>query len=200
LAIGSIAAFGKAAWTAFPAELVAQASHVLLAGSESDPGPIWWGSIQTVYGLIRYIKGGAALAWLAQGGTTFVAAIIVWLVWRSSLRFTLKAAALSAAALIATPYAFVHDMAAVAIPVAFLAKDQIRCGLLRGEQTILIGLFAALLAVFVGLGDPPVGLIVGHMPVSPIVIIMLLGLILRRALILACSHPPAIELRRSPPA
>jgi hypothetical protein len=33
-------------------------------------------------------------------------------------------------------------MAAIAVPVAFLAKDQIRCGLLRAEQTVAIGLFA----------------------------------------------------------
>ena len=37
---------------------------------------------------------------------------------------------------LATPYAFGYDMAAIAIPVAFLARDQIRCGLLRGEQTL----------------------------------------------------------------
>ena len=54
---------------------------------------------------------------------------------------------LSAAALIATPYAFAYDLAAIAIPVAFLASDQIRCGLLRGEQTIMIALFGAILGV-----------------------------------------------------
>jgi hypothetical protein len=32
-------------------------------------------------------------------------------------------------------YAFAYDMAAIAIPAAFLAADQLRQGLLRGDQT-----------------------------------------------------------------
>jgi hypothetical protein len=68
---------------------------------------------------------------------TLAMAIIVWFVWRSRERYALKAAARSAAvrsaaALVATPYAFAYDLAAIAVPVAFLAKDQIACGLLRG--------------------------------------------------------------------
>jgi hypothetical protein len=36
----------------------------------------------------------------------------------------------------------VFNLAALAIPVAFLATDQIRHGFLRGEQTILLAAFA----------------------------------------------------------
>src|SRR5207237_4867428 len=104
-----------------------------------------WGYLQTVYGLIRYLHGGAALAWLSQGITALCAATIVWFVWRSPTRYALKAAILSAMALLASPYAFAYDMAGIAIPIAFLARDQMRCGLLRGEQTILLGLFCAIL-------------------------------------------------------
>ena len=67
-------------------------------------------------------------------------------VWRSPVRYALKAATLSAAALLATPYAFPYDTAAIAIPIAFLARDQIRCGLLKGEQTLLFSVWRALLA------------------------------------------------------
>ncbi len=84
-------------------------------------------------------------------------AVIVWLVWRSRVRYALKAAALSAAALIATPYAFAYDLAAIAVPVAFLAQDQIDRGLLRGEQTTLLALFAASLVVFAMAGKAPAG-------------------------------------------
>jgi hypothetical protein len=81
---------------------------------------------------------------------------------------------LSAAALIATPYAFPYDMAGVVIPAAFLARDQIDCGLLRGEQTVMIALFGASLATLVCLGSAPLG---------PLVMITLLGVILRRAVL-----------------
>jgi hypothetical protein len=85
----------------------------------------------------------------------------------------LKAGTLSAAALIATPYAYAYDMAAMAIPVAFLASDQIGEKLLRGEQTVMVALFGASLPVFLTLGKTPLG---------PLITLTLLCLILRRVL------------------
>jgi hypothetical protein len=127
--------------------------------------------LQTVYGFIRYLNGASLLAWLGQGLTAAGLALLVWLVWRSQVRYPLKAATLSAAALIATPYAFAYDMAAIAIPVAFLASDQIDRGLLKGEQTIMLALFGASLGVIPTFG---------RMPIGPFVTLALLCLILRR--------------------
>jgi hypothetical protein len=74
-------------------------------------------------------------------------------------------------------------MAAVAIPFAFLAKDQMRCGILRGEQTILLGLFSTVLALLVVFRDPPDGIPFGSLPgLGPAVLIVLLSIILRRIL------------------
>jgi arabinofuranan 3-O-arabinosyltransferase len=171
LASASVVAFGTAVWEAFPRELAAQTGEVLVAGGHAHPTPDW-GYIQTIYGLVRALHGGAAVAWLAQGATAVGVAIIVWLVWRSPVRYSLKAATLSAAALIATPYAFATDLAAIVIPVAFLASDQIRCGLLRGEQTVMIALFGASFVILVTFGSTPLG---------PVVMITLLCVILRRA-------------------
>ena len=176
LAGTSTAAFGRGPWLAFPRELVVQSSLNLFADPDSN-----WGLLQTVYGLIRDLHGGAAAAWAMQGVATVGVAIIVWLVWRSEVRYALKAATLSAAALIATPYAFAYDLAAIAIPVAFLASDQIRCGLLRGEQTILLALFGTVLVALVIFADRPVGTTFGAVPLGPFVVITLLGVALRRA-------------------
>jgi arabinofuranan 3-O-arabinosyltransferase len=188
LAGASVAAFGTGVWAALPREIVAQTGLNLLADADSD-----WGYVQTVYGLTRTLHGSAALAWLAQGATTFGIAVVTWLIWRSEVRFSLKAATLSAAALIATPYAFAYDMAAVAIPAAFLASDQTHCGLLKGEQAIMIGSFGAVLAALVTFRDPPVGVTFGSTPIGPVVLITLLGLILRRAL---CHQgQPAVSAR-----
>ena len=166
LAGASVAAFGVEGWAAFPRELFAEAGETIFAGPDSR-----WGYLQTVYGLIRVLHGGAALAWLAQGVTTLAVAMIVWRVWRTPVRYPLKAATLSAAVLIATPRGFAYDMAAIAIPVAFLAKDQICRGMLRGEQTIMLSLFAASLSVFLTAGRSPVG---------ALILLTLLCLILRR--------------------
>jgi arabinofuranan 3-O-arabinosyltransferase len=175
----SIAAFGTDVWEALPRQLAAQTAEVLRAGGTDDPAAEW-GYIQTVYGVVRDLHGGAVLAWLVQGATTAGAAIIVWLVWRSAVRYPLKAAVLAAAALIATPYAFAYDMAAIAVPTAFLASDQMRHGLLRGEQAILIGLFGIALALLVAFGDRPGGITFGSTPIGPLVAVALLGVILRR--------------------
>jgi hypothetical protein len=166
LAAASIGAFGSETWEAFPRQLVAQTNLNLLGAPDSA-----WGYQQTVYGLIRTLHGNAVLGWLAQGVTALGVAIIVWLVWRSPVRYPLKAATLSAAALIATPYAFADDMAAIVIPAAFLASDQMRFGLLSGEQIIMIALFGASFVVLVYAGGIPLG---------PIIMVTLLAIILRR--------------------
>lgn len=166
----SVAAFGISPWEAFPRQLLVHAGDYLL---HEHPRLISWSYFQTVYGSVRALSGSAVLAWPAQGCATIGVAIIVWLVWRSPVRYALKAATLSAATLIATPFAFAYDMAAIAIPVAFLARDQISCGLLRGEQTIMITLFAAGLVILVCLGSSLLG---------PVVMIALLCMILRRDL------------------
>jgi arabinofuranan 3-O-arabinosyltransferase len=174
LAGASIAAFGTGPWEGFPRELFAQSGVNLSV----DPGILnlrydpsrQWQYHQTVFGLVRVLHGGAAAAWLVQGVTTLGSAVIVWLVWRSPVRYALKAAILSAAALVATPYAFGYDMAAIAIPVAFLATDQLKCGLLKGEQTLLLATFGCSLLC----NWEPV-------PLQPVVVIALLCLILRRA-------------------
>ena len=186
----SIAAFGIGAWGAFPRQLLAQAGLSLLADPSNG-----WGYIQTVYGLIRSLHGDAALAWLAQGSTTLGAAVIVWLVWRSRAAYPIKAGTLSAAALLATPYAFAYDMAAIVIPAAFLASDQLRHGLLRGDKTLWIALFGVPLAALVTLGDNVGGPTFGGTPVGLFTAILLLGMILRRAVAILATG--AIDDRRN---
>ena len=190
----SIAAFGIGAWEAFPRQLLAQAGLSLLA----DPGN-GWGYIQTVYGLIRSLHGAAALAWLAQGATTLGSAVIVWLVWRSSAAYPIKAATLAAAALVATPYAFAYDMAALVIPAAFLARDQLRGDLLIGDKTLWIILFGVPLAALVTLGDNVGGPTFGGTPVGLFTAILLLGMILRRAFVRPGSFEN-LEIRPSRPS
>jgi hypothetical protein len=114
---------------------------------------------------------------------TLCVAIIVWVVWRSQVRYSLKAVVLSAGALLASPYAFTYDLAAIVIPMAFLARDQIRCGLLRGEQTIMLELFCTILALLFTFRDPPDGINFGSLPVGPAVMLTILSMALRRALV-----------------
>ncbi len=162
----SALAFSAHPWAAFPRELFGQASFNLMASPDS-----YWGLFHTAYGLIRYLGGGAAFAWAAQAIITSGVATIVWLIWRAPVRYALKAAILSAGVLLASPYALAYDMAAIAVTVAFLARDQIDHGLMKAEQTTLLALFAASCAVIPTVGRVPLGLVV---------VLTLLWLLLRR--------------------
>jgi hypothetical protein len=184
LASASLAAFGFEAWGAFPRELLAQSDLNLLADPEGN-----WGYLQSVYGFIRTLHGGARSASLGQGLATLVAAITVWVVWRSRTRFALKAAILSAAALIATPYAFMYDMAGLMTPAAFLAQDQIGHGSTRGEAVVAVGLFVTALTLLVVFRDTPGRITFGSTPIGVCVALVLSGAILRR--IACCRKQPA---------
>jgi hypothetical protein len=173
----STAAFGIGAWEMLPTGLLAQQNGVLLGGGDPDAA---WGRLQTIYGLVRELHGGAIVASLLQVATTVGAGVIVWRIWRSSANYAQKAACLSAAALIATPYAFSYDMATLAIPVAFLARDQLRGGLMRGEQTALLALFGSVVAGFVAFLVSRGQLDFGTMPLGPAAVLTLLVLVLRR--------------------
>src|SRR5205823_13484222 len=107
LAAASAGTFGIDAWAAFPRRLFAQGSETMFGSPE-------WGFLfQTVYGLLLVLHGGPALAWLTQGLAAAGAGVIVWVVWRSPARYALKAATLSAGALIAAPHTLAYDLVAI---------------------------------------------------------------------------------------
>lgn len=174
LAGASVVAFGTAPWEAFPSEIVAQAGvnlsyHPDLPQLRYNPGQ-YWGDYQTVFGLVRALQGSAVLAWLVQGIATCGISIIVWFVWRSLVRYSLKAATLSAAMLLATPYGYSTDMTVIAIAVAFLVRDEMQFGLSRSEELLLLVAIGICLACFQR-----------FVPLGPVVMMTLLGAILYRA-------------------
>ncbi|HVV63149.1 MAG TPA: glycosyltransferase family 87 protein [Pseudolabrys sp.] len=136
LALGalSLIVFGSETWLAF-FEWMPTTSKLVLGQGAAD-----WHRLQSIFGFVRAHGGGQALAWAAQGAVTLtLAAALVWL-WRTRAAFELKAAALSAAALLATPYVYTYDLVALAIPVAYL----VRIGLTRGFIALdVAGLIAA---------------------------------------------------------
>ncbi len=64
------------------------------------------------------------LAWSVQAaGSLALAVALVWL-WRSRAPFDLKAAALAAGTLIATPYVYMYDLVVRAVPSSFLSASR----------------------------------------------------------------------------
>ena len=67
--------------------------------------------------------------------------------WRSHAPFDLKAAALVAATLVATPYVYMYDLVALAVAVAFLIRFALERGFLTSE-VVGFGSAGALILIF----------------------------------------------------
>ena len=72
--------------------------------------------------------------------------MVLALMWRSRVRYAVKAAALATGTLLTTPYLFMYDMMVLAIPVAFL----VRIGLAGGFRAYELPALACALAMIAG--------------------------------------------------
>ena len=88
--------------------------------------------------MVRYFGGTEQLAWAFQWVLTASVAVVLALMWRSRVPYTLKAAALAAGTLLTTPYLFMYDMMVLAIPVAFLVRIGLKTGF-RGYELPALG-------------------------------------------------------------
>jgi hypothetical protein len=122
MALISWLAFGTDTWQAFY-DNIGHTSRVFLSQGAAD-----WSKLQTAFGLTRMLGGSEALAWSMQAAIALAAAGAVALLWRSDVAYEIKAAALGTAAMLATPYLYVYDLVALAVPLAFL----FRLGTTRG--------------------------------------------------------------------
>jgi hypothetical protein len=80
-------------------------------------------------------------------------AVVLALIWRSRVPYTLKAAALAAGTLLTTPYLFMYDMMVLAIPIAFLVRIGLKNGFRTYELPVL-GAVVALIGCYMFTGIP----------------------------------------------
>ncbi len=162
LGIATLLAFGPEVWRAFFASTALTRVEVLELGGTG------WHKIQSVFSMVRIWGGDIPLAYAVQGAVTvMLAAALAWL-WRSSAAYPLKAAALTLAAIAATPYSLDYDLVVLAPALAFLAADGLSRGFGPYEKTALTFLwFMPLIArtvaeqTLVPLGVPAMLLVFG---------------------------------------
>jgi len=139
LAALSWLAFGITSWQVFLDGLPVT-SRVVLGEGAAD-----WDRLQSLFGLMRAHGAGETVAWTVQAiGTLALAAGLVWL-WRSRVAFELKAAALAAGTLFATPYLYMYDLVVLAVAVAFLLRYAFEHGMSSIENAGLAGAGALIL-------------------------------------------------------
>jgi hypothetical protein len=145
----SCLAFGVGTWEAFLHALPVVSQSTLGDGSAD------WAKLQSLFGVVRLIGGSEGLAWTLQA--ILVAGVVIQLtaMWRSTMSFDLKAAALVTGALLCTPYLFIYDLVVLAVPMAYLFRAARNAGELPAE---MIGLAAASLLILIyPLVQAPVG-------------------------------------------
>jgi len=124
-------AFGTESWQAF--------FHWMPMFSQAflTEGRATWGKMQSIFALVRYFGGTEQMAWVFQWIMSASVAVVLALMWRSRVSYTLKASALAAGTLLITPYLFMYDMMVLAIPVAFLVRIGLATGFRQYELPAL---------------------------------------------------------------
>jgi arabinofuranan 3-O-arabinosyltransferase len=164
LAFASWLAFGTESWQAFFHWMPVFSQAFLVEGKAT-----WW-KLQSLYSLVRYFGGTEQLGWIFQWILTAAVATTLVVMWRSNVRYSLKAAALAVGALLTTPYLFMYDMMVLAIAVGYLVRLGLSHGF-RPYELPALGCSAALILLFIFSG----------LPVGFLVILIVGALVLRRA-------------------
>jgi alpha-1,2-mannosyltransferase len=168
LCIATYFAFGIGVWEAFRESMTLTREIVL------EKGDTGFHKIQSVFAAVRLLGGPVTLAYIAQGVVfAVVAACIVWL-WRSGKTFALKAAALIAGSMLATPYLLDYDLMIAAPAIAFLAAHGLAKGFMPYEKSALAFIFIAPLLTRATAEQT-------YLPLGLLAVILLFGIVLRRA-------------------
>ena len=147
MVLASWLAFGTESWQAFFHWMPMFSQAFLVEGKAT-----WW-KIQSLLSLVRFFGGSDQLAWTLQWILTGSVATVLVVMWRSRVRYSLKAAALATGTVLSTPYLFMYDMMVLAIAVAFLVRIGLREGFWRFELAGLASA-AALVMGFIFYGAP----------------------------------------------
>jgi arabinofuranan 3-O-arabinosyltransferase len=140
-------AFGTESWQAF-FDWMPMFSQAFLTEGRAP-----WGKMQSIFALVRYFGGSESLGWALQWTMIAMVATALVLLWRSRVRYSLKAAALATGTLLVTPYLFLYDVMVLAIAVGFLVRIGLGDGFRRYELPAL-GAVAFLLMFYPAFGAP----------------------------------------------
>jgi hypothetical protein len=178
LALAALAVFGAATWRGWltAAPLARRALEEDWVGSEK---------MQSAFAAVRLLHGGLGLAYGVHAAVALAAATVLGLVMRRRLAdpqapdVFAQGATLATASLLLSPFLLDYDLMLLALPLAWLAREQARGGALPWEKTTM---FAAFLLPLVS------RLVAGRfgLPLGPPIVFALLLVVARRALAGSC--------------
>jgi len=140
-------ALGTDSWRAFVEWMPVTSTAVFADGRAG------LNKLQSLFGVVRWLGGSMTAASVAQGLLVAGLALALAKLWRAAVRYEIKAAALAAASLLATPYLYIYDFPVLAIPLAFLLRVGLAEGFLPLEWPAIVAA-CALVLVFPALAMP----------------------------------------------
>jgi len=173
LALAALIVFGAATWRAW-----LTVSPLARRALEED----WVGSekMQSAFAAVRLLHGGLGPAYGVQAAVALMAAAVLVQVVRrrrqpSAPDGLAQGATLATASLLASPFMLDYDLMLLALPLAWLAREQAKAGARPWEKTVM---FAAFLAPLIS------RLVAGRLgvPLGPPIIFALLLVVARRAM------------------
>jgi hypothetical protein len=102
--------------------------------------------LQSIFGIFYWTGVSPWIAWSVQLAVCGVVALGIWILWAKPISYNLKAAALCAGILLASPYALVYDLSILCIAAAFFIKEGLSRGFLPGERTLIVVFWEVLLS------------------------------------------------------
>jgi len=121
---------------------------------------------------VLLLGGKSTTAFAVQTAATLSAALLVGFVWRCGYALPTRAATLAAATLVAIPIILIYDLALAGIAVAWIVRA-------RGGADLPIWEKAALTMSFLLLLDPRDLAEVSHVPIAPLVMVLLVVVAIR---------------------
>lgn len=173
LIVGSYLILGSAVWSAFFHNLPSSLK-VLDSGALGGNVGLLQQKMTTIFSAILLAGGGVWAAKIAQGALTLVSVAAIAWVWFRGSPAAIRSGVLVLGILLSTPYEFVYDLTLLALPLAWLGWEGFTRGWLPGEKAcLLLGWLAPLVLPLLAVSI--------HVQITPLVLMALMFLVLRRA-------------------
>lgn len=172
MSAASIMAFGYQVWVAYFQVQAIPMRLLELGGAD-------WSIMSTVFAAVRSAGLGVKAAYLVQGAVMLAVLTAVAWVWRQRLSLANRGAVLVLGTLLFTPYAFVYDLALLALPLGWLWEEGRRRGRWPGELLLLW--FGWMLPFAAPILWNKVNIFYGKLQLAPIILLALFLLSLLRA-------------------
>ncbi len=127
--------WGTELWIAFLSNGSFTKDYILESGATG------WEKIQSVFSALRMLGATINLAYIGQGLSAIIAALLTVRTWTSRVPIEVKGSVVIVATLMVTPYFLDYDLVVLAIPIALMTRLGLNTGFRPFEKSTLVALW-----------------------------------------------------------